>query len=74
MPQGDVEVVHERGAWYVRIEGEDSYLREHETREQAVATGRHEANQRQVELIVRRLDGTIGQRDSEGHDPRDVPG
>lgn len=74
MPQGDVEVVYDQGTWYVRIEAEGTQVSEHETREQAIDAGRAEAKQRQVELIVHNADGRIGKRDSEGHDPSDVPG
>jgi hypothetical protein len=35
--------------------------------------GRDEARDRKVAYIVRNLDGTIGVRNTYGHDPRDIP-
>lgn len=75
MPKGDVETFHEEGAWYNRIEGEhDAFSGAHSTREEAVAVGRETAKARQVEHIVRHVDGTVGDRSTYGHDPRDIKG
>lgn len=74
MPRGDIEVYHENDRWHVRVEGETAAIAGFDTRAEAVAAGREEAKQRHAELVVRNLDGTIGQRDSEGNDPRDIPG
>ncbi|KQY55786.1 hypothetical protein ASD11_14870 [Aeromicrobium sp. Root495] len=74
MPAGDIEVYHQNGRWHLKVESEGTALAGFDTREEAVAAGRVEARQRKVELVVHRLDGTVGERDSEGHDPRDVPG
>lgn len=35
---------------------------------------RVEAQERQVEHIIRNLDGTIAERHTYGHDPRDIKG
>jgi hypothetical protein len=32
------------------------------------------AQARTVEHIIRNMDGTIGERNSSGHDPRNIPG
>ena len=66
MPQGDVETFHEDGAWHNRIEGQGGLLNTHTDKTTAVEAGRAEARRRQA--------GTIGERNSYGHDPRDVPG
>lgn len=73
MPAGDVETFHENGKWRNRIETESVLSGEWETKEPAVAAGRDEARARRVEHIIRNLDGTIGERDTYGHDPRDIP-
>ncbi|WP_157100851.1 DUF2188 domain-containing protein, partial [Rhodococcus gordoniae] len=39
-----------------------------------VAAGRDEARRRKVEHLVHNLDGSIGERNTYGHDPRDIPG
>jgi hypothetical protein len=74
MPEGDVETYHSKGTWRNRIEGHEDLPGGHTSRESAIEAGRAEARERNVEHIVRRLDGTIGERSSHGHDPRDIPG
>jgi hypothetical protein len=39
---------------------------------QAIAEGRRLAMHRKVEHMIRRLDGTIGERSTYGHHPRDI--
>ena len=74
MPEGDVQTYHSDGKWRNRIEGHEDLPGGHRSRESAIKAGRAEARERNVEHIVRRLDGTIGERSSHGHDPRDIPG
>ncbi|UJW36687.1 DUF2188 domain-containing protein [Saccharothrix sp. AJ9571] len=45
------------------------------TKDEAVAVGRDLAIERKVEHFIRKLDGTIGERNTyTGHDPRNIPG
>lgn len=74
MPAGDVETFHKNDAWHNRVEGATEILGTYTTREEAVRAGRDEARRRKVEHIVHNLDGTIGERNTYGHDPRDIPG
>lgn len=74
MPAGDVETYHADGSWKNRIEGHGDLPATYDTREDAVAAGREEAKDRRAEHIIRKLDGTIGDRHTYGHDPRDIPG
>jgi hypothetical protein len=74
MPKGDVETYHEDGKWHVKVEGESQPESTHETRKEARRAGRALAQERKVEHIIRKKDGTIGQRNSYGHDPRNIPG
>ena len=74
MPAGDVETYHADGKWRNRIEAMAELPGEHDTKDEAVRVGREEARERQVEHIIRNLDGTIGERNSYGHDPRNIPG
>ena len=46
----------------------------HPTKSEARAAGREYARDRQVEHIIRNLDGRIGERNTYGHDPRNIPG
>ena len=74
MPAGDVETYHADGKWRNRIEALDDLPGEHDTKAEAVRVGRDEARERKVEHIIRNLDGTIGERNTYGHDPRNIPG
>ena len=74
MPHGDVETFHEDGAWHNRVEGEGGIVSSHENKEGAISAGRNAAEERNVEHIIKNFDGTIGEKHSYGHDPRDIPG
>jgi hypothetical protein len=74
MPAGDVETYHADGKWKNRSEALDDLPGEHDTKAEAVRVGRDEARERKVEHIIRNLDGTIGERNTYGHDPRNIPG
>jgi Uncharacterized protein conserved in bacteria (DUF2188) len=74
MPHGDVETYHQDGSWKNRIEGQSGDMESYASRDEAVAAGRDLARELKVEHIIRRLDGTIGERSTYGHDPRDIEG
>ena len=44
------------------------------TKSGAQAAGREYARAHKVEHIIRNLDGQIGERNTYGHDPRNIPG
>lgn len=76
MPTGDVEVFYNTTdeRWRVRIEGGEILDGDYQTKDEAVDAGRDIARDHGAELTVKKQDGTIGERDSHGHDPRDIPG
>jgi hypothetical protein len=74
MPRGDIETYHEDGQWKNKAEGTDRALSVHETKAAAVGAGQQMASARKVEHIIRNLDGTIGEQNSYGHDPDNIPG
>ena len=74
MPKGDVETFHEGGAWHNKVEGTGEVLGSYPTKTEAQVAGRDEARTRKVEHIIRNLDGRIGERNTYGHDPRNIPG
>jgi Uncharacterized protein conserved in bacteria (DUF2188) len=74
MTKGDVETYHEDGRWANRVEGESRSTSTHDTKEEAIAAGRSLAEDRKVEHIIKNLDGTISEKNSHGHDPRNIPG
>ncbi|HEX8508126.1 MAG TPA: DUF2188 domain-containing protein [Propionibacteriaceae bacterium] len=74
MPKGDVETFHGGGAWHNRVEGTTQVLGTFATKEEAQAAGRDYAKAQKVEHIIRNLNGRIGERNTYGHDPRNIPG
>jgi hypothetical protein len=74
MPHGDIETFHVNGAWHNRVEGTDEQFGNHEHKDDAVKEGRERAKRDKVEHIIRNLDGTIHERSSYGHDPRNIKG
>ncbi len=74
MPAGDVETYHSDGRWRNRIEALGELPGEYDTKAEAVGVGRDEARERKVEHLIHNLDGTIHERNTYGHDPRDIKG
>jgi hypothetical protein len=72
LPNGDIETFDEDGQWHVRVEGKGGLLASCDDKDTAAAYGMRVAKDREVEHIVRRLDGTIDERNIYGHDPRSV--
>jgi hypothetical protein len=76
MPQGDVEVFYNNGDghWRVQLEGGEILDGDYETKPEAVAAGRQEARDREVELVIKNQGGTISEKQSHGNDIPEVPG
>jgi hypothetical protein len=65
-----IHTVPASGRWENKRAGEGSPLSRHETKEEAVEAGRAQAVRDQAEQIIHKEDGTIGERNSYGSDPR----
>jgi hypothetical protein len=74
VPHGDIETYHQDGKWRNKVEGESGSESTHDTKEEAVSAARDMARSRKVEHIIKNMDGTIAERSSYGHDPRNIPG
>ena len=74
MPAGDIETYHADGKWRNRVETLEDLPGKYDRKDEAVRIGRDEARERKVEHIIRNLDGTIAERNTYGHDPRNIPG
>jgi hypothetical protein len=74
MATGDVHTVHRNGRWLNEVEGNSRASNSAETKAEAQAKGREMARARKVEHLIHKLDGTIGERNSYGNDPRNIPG
>jgi hypothetical protein len=65
-----IHTVPASGRWENKRASEGSPLSRHETKEEAVEAGRAQAIRDQAEHIIHKEDGTIGERNSYGSDPR----
>ena len=74
MSVGDVEVFHENGHWRIRIQGGETKPNILESQDHAVDVARDYAQALGTELVIRNLDGTIAEYDSDGLEPRRVLG
>lgn len=64
----------DRNRWAVEVEGTDGATSHYPSQEEAIAAGTQKAKQDKVELLIHGRDGQIRERNSFGHDPRDVKG
>lgn len=64
MAKGDIETYHEDGVWKNRPQGGQRASNTAETKAEAHATGRQMAIDRGVEHVVKKMDGTIGERNT----------
>jgi hypothetical protein len=70
----DIHVLPVGDEWMVRREGTEEPLSTHSTQAEATSAGRAQAKTDEAELVIHGQDGQIRGKDSEGNDPRDVPG
>ena len=68
----DVHVVPHGDVWALEVAGDKQ--ESFHTQAEAIRRGRELAEREQGELVVHGEDGRIREKDSHGHDPRDIPG
>jgi hypothetical protein len=69
-----VETYHENGQWKNRVQGNQRASNTATTKAEAEAVGRKMAMERHTEHISKKIDGTIGGRNSYGNDPHPPKG
>lgn len=74
MAKGDVSTYNEDGQWKSKREGSSRAFAAGGTKAEQAAAGRDAAKRDGVEHNIRRLDGTIGEKNSYGNDPRNIKG
>lgn len=74
MSKGDIETYYEDGSWKNRPQGNSRASNVHDTKRDAQQAGREMAKDRKVEHVIKKQDGTIGERNSYGNDPRSSKG
>jgi Uncharacterized protein conserved in bacteria (DUF2188) len=65
-----IETYNEDGTWKSRTQGSDRAFSAGGTKAEQQATGREAAIRRGVEHTIKKMDGTIGEKNSYGNDPR----
>lgn len=71
---GNVHVVPKDNGWAVEMEGGDGPIAVLATQDEAIAEGTERAKLYKVELFIHGKDGKIRERNSFGHDPRNIKG
>lgn len=76
MAKGDIETYFENGKWKNRPQGNNRATSAHDTKAEAQPAGRDMARDRGVEHVVKKKDGTIGERNTypRSRDPRSSKG
>ena len=64
MAKGDIETYHEDGQWKNRPQGNQRASNTHSTKAEAQAAGRDMAINRGVEHVIKKMDGTIGDKNT----------
>lgn len=67
-------VPNAKGGWDVKVGGGEKAIKHTDTKQEAVDAARQISQNQKSELVIHNKDGKIGQKDSHGHDPKDVKG
>ena len=68
----DIHLVPYGDAWALKLGGDKREW--FNSQDAAIRRGRELAEQKHGELVIHGKDGRIREKDSHGHDPRDIPG
>lgn len=74
MGKPGIETYHEDGQWKSRTQGASRAFNVGGSKAEQQAEGRAAAKSRGVEHTIKNMDGTIGEKNSYGNDPRNIPG
>lgn len=64
MAKGDIDTYFEDGQWKNKVEGNSRASNVHSTKADAQAAGRDMAIDRGVEHVIKKMDGTIGDKNT----------
>jgi hypothetical protein len=74
MAKGDGTTYNEDGVWKSKVEGSGRAAHTGGTKVEQSAMGRKMAQDRRVEHTIKKLDGTIGEKNSYGNEPNPPKG
>lgn len=69
-----IHTIHRPGGWGNKSAGASRVAKVYPTKAEAQAAGRQTAIKQNAEHVIHNLDGKIGEKNSYGHDPRNVRG
>lgn len=69
MSKTPIEVVPHNNGWAVKKEGAHRASSVHDTKAEALKQGTQQAKAEKTELVIKKQDGTIQNKNSFGHDP-----
>jgi len=64
MAKGDIDTYYDDGQWKNKVEGNSRASNVHDTKADAQAAGRGMAIDRSVEHVIKKMDGTIGDKNT----------
>ena len=74
MANKPIETYHEDGQWKSRRQGNERAFSVGGTKAEQTTLGRTAAKRDAVEHTIKKMDGTIGEKNSYGNDPNPPPG
>jgi Uncharacterized protein conserved in bacteria (DUF2188) len=74
MAKGDIETYYDNGEWKSKREGSSRAFDVGGTKAEQQATGAAAARKDKVEHVIKKQDGTIGEKNSYGNDPNPPKG
>lgn len=74
MAEGDITTYNEGGVWKSKVDGSSRAAHAGGTKAEQQAIGKQMAQARGVEHTIKKLDGTIGEKNSYGNDPHPPTG
>ena len=74
MSKANIETYHDDGQWKSRRQGSQRAFAVGGTKAEQIAQGREAAQRDGVEHVIKKMDGTIGEKNSYGNDPNPPKG
>lgn len=67
-------VPNPNGGWDVEVSGGQKTIKHFDIKQDAIDAAREISINQKTELVIHNKNGEIGQKDSHGHDPKDIKG
>lgn len=67
-------VPNQNGGWDIEVSGGQRAIKHFDIKQDAIDAARGISRNQNSELVIHNKDGSIGQKDSHGHDPKNIKG